>query len=455
MPILPSTYDSLEQYTNDLLKFIHTPLARQITGGIHVNDALIHGAWEALPQEWTGWWTSLPDHRRAQRDLIDSIDEEPLSRKAHRNEFTDRPESLTTWLETLRSLSLPRRQLPGPQLILPENLTAHMKTKKHDEVAVAAAYIQSTCNDNKIEKIIDIGSGQGYLSLILAAVCNLQVLAIDGSAKQIAGSKATAALLGVDETKLSHLERMVDGTEALAREMSEWAKDEKCMLVGLHACGSLSEHMIRYFARLPFITHLSVAGCCYNHITLASPACPDGFPISDRMREARLELTATALMTGCQAPTNWEDNPGSTYPRRHFYRAVLEKLLFDKGLSSGRSDRLVWGIRTGDLVSFEQYTRRAMSSLSIPDDAVAKEEMVEYEERYKDREGQIAILWTLSVLLCKVVESIIALDRYYYLVESGARDVDVVPMFDYRTSPRNLLILANKSVSENDSCAHG
>ena len=85
-----------------------------------------------------------------------------------------------------------------------------------------------------------------------------------------------------------------------------------------------------------------------------------------------------------------------------------------------------------------------MHCLGIDDDAISNEEIRAYEKRFEGREGQIAILWTLSVLLCKVVESAIALDRYYYLVESSAESVDIVPIFEYRSSPRNLMIVASK-----------
>lgn len=52
--------------------------------------------------------------------------------------------------------------------------------------------------------------------------------------------------------------------------------------------------------------------------------------------------------------------------------------------------------------------------------------------------------WTLSVLCCKAIESSIALDRYWFLVEHGAEKVDIVPIFDYKISPRNLMMVAEK-----------
>lgn len=422
-----------------------------------MNDALIHDAWGTLPPEWTAYWDALPDHRLAQRQLIDSIDEGYQnmltgSSLTDNNETMSPPDSLVTWLDTLKAVSLPRVQRQGPILPLPEALTTPMKTKKINEVSVAAAYIKKVVEANAITRIIDMGSGQGYLSVTLAHLFpSLRVLAIDGSESQVAGSKAFATSLGVPDDRLTHLVRYIDGSAPLAAEMEAWAGGERCMLVGLHACGNLSEHMLRYFHMCPFITHLGAVGCCYNHIVPRSEQCPDGFPISERLRRCDVTLSATALMTGCQAPNNWARSDlsqgSSVYSKKQFYRAVVEKLFYDKDIKIGigeDEDRPNWGIRKGDLASFEKFTRRALQCLGIKQDRVSEEDMREYKERFRADEGRIAILWTLSVLCCKAVESVIALDRYWFLVEQDFAGVDIVPIFDYEISPRNLMVVAER-----------
>ncbi|KAK2011634.1 hypothetical protein LZ32DRAFT_606266 [Colletotrichum eremochloae] len=457
MITLPSSYSTVDSYAGDLLHFIDTPLFRQVTGDIHVNDALIYNAWEALPSEWTTWWSAIPDHRLAQQDLIDSIEEPAVPQSKEEDAGSDgqtrhlqgRPESLTKWLSSLQSLSLPRVQRPGPSIDLPEVLTGRMKTKKIAEVSTAAAYIQRVCQANGITHVVDMGSGQGYLSVSLAFLSpNLRVLAIDGSAAQIEASEAAAAGLGIPEHRIQHMRRYIDGTAPLAGEIAAWAGGEKCMLVGLHACGNLSEHMLKYFATAPFITHLGAVGCCYNHIVPRSAACPDGFPISEKMRNRNVMLSATALMTGCQAPNNWErpdlSKEESEYSKRRFYRALLEKILFDKGIELDKENRPVWGVRKGDMASFAKFTRRAIEYLGIDGGSITDDELVSYGDRYRGYNAKIAILWTLGVLCCKIVESVIALDRYCFLIENGGQDVDILPIFDYKTSPRNLMLVASK-----------
>lgn len=441
-----------------------------------MNDALIHDAWGVLPPEWTAYWDGLPDHRLAQRQLIDSIDEDNYRIPTTLSDLNTRgvstpPNSLVTWLEKLKEMSLPRTQRQGLVLTLPATLTTSMKTKKINEVSVAAAYIHHICTANDITHIIDMGSGQGYLSVTLALLFpSLRILAIDGSEAQVAGSQAFAASLGISRDRLTHLVRYIDGSAPLAAEIEGWATDgggsgggqqqQKCMLVGLHACGSLSEHMLRYFQMCSFITHLGAVGCCYNHITPRSAQCPGGFPISERLQRRNVTLSATALMTGCQAPNNWERpdlharSSSSVYAKNKLYRAMVEKLFHDRGIitfttntrgaGAGAGDRPNWGIRKGDLASFEKFTRRAMHCLGVDQDSVSVGDIREYEERYQGYEGRIAILWTLSILCCKAVESVIALDRYWFLVENGFAGVDIVPIFDYEISPRNLMIVAER-----------
>ncbi|KKY35309.1 putative c6 transcription factor [Diaporthe ampelina] len=322
-----------------------------------------------------------------------------------------------------------------------------METKKLNEVSVAAPYIHSICQASGITHVVDMGSGQGYLSNTLAYLFpSLRVLAIDGSESQIAGSKAFATSLGITRDRIQHLVRYIDGSKTLTSEIDAWAGGQKCLLVGLHACGILSEHMLRYFATCLSITHLAAIGCCYNHIVMRSDSYPDGFPLSERLWKRKVTLSSTALMAGCQAPNNWArtdlTKPKSIYSRRQFYRSMMEKMLHDKGIRI--DDKPNWGIRKSDLANFEGFTRRAMESLGVEQNTISKMDISEYETRYASHEGRISILWTLSVICCKAIETVIAIDRYWFLVEHGSRNVDIVPIFDYKISPRNLMMVAEK-----------
>ncbi|KAM0717741.1 hypothetical protein Q7P37_007593 [Cladosporium fusiforme] len=448
---LPAGYTDIHEYAQDVIALLHEPLSKQITGGIHVNDAFVYDAWAHLPSEWTTWWATFSSAQEAQKDLINSLRKEPEARE---HDLPGRPASLSQWLERIRNLSLDREQLalPGkvPDVEVPEIMAGRMVTKKLAEVHAGARYINHICKTYGITRVVDIGSGQGYLSLTLAAECGLRVLAIDGNAKQTEGSRAAARQAGLTEgDQITHLTRFITSTDEIGAEIATWAGAEACLLTGLHACGSLSEHMIRLSTTVPSVSHLAVVGCCYNHIPPLSISNPLGFPISSFMRCNNLNLSTSALITGCQAPTNWTHNPDSLFGRKYWYRAILEKLLYDKKLVK-QGQRPVWGIRNGDLRSFVAYAARALHSLKLEiGEDVTEEEITEYEERYRHRTAETAILWTLSVVLCRVVESAIALDRVFFLQEAGMQDADVLPIFDYKESPRNLMIVATKKARTN------
>jgi hypothetical protein len=451
---LPLGYTNTHDYAQDVIAFLQQPLSVRITGGIHVNDAFIYDAWASLPSEWTTWWETLSSAQEAQKDLINSLRKEPEARE---QDLPGRPTSLSQWLERIRNLSLDREQLvlPGdvPEVEVPEGMAARMVTKKLAEVRAGARYINHICKTHGITRVVDIGSGQGYLSLTLAAACGLRVLAIDGSSKQIEGSRAAAQQAGLNEgDQVTHLTRFVTSSDEIGAEIETWAAGENCLLTGLHACGSLSEHMLRLSTTVPSISHLAVVGCCYNHISPLSTSNPLGFPISSFMRLNKLNLSTSALISGCQAPTNWTHNPDSLFGRKHWYRAVLEKLLYDKKLVN-QEHRPVWGIRNGDMRTFPAYAARALQSLKLEiGKDVTVEEIQEYEERYQDRSAETAILWTLSVLLCRIVESAIVLDRVFFLQEAGLQGVDVLLIFDYKESPRNLMIVASKKRKNEIPC---
>ncbi|CEJ94890.1 hypothetical protein VHEMI10397 [[Torrubiella] hemipterigena] len=454
---LPTQYRNIDDYTNGLCHFLSTPLVRQITGGIHVNDAFILNGWDALPREWTEWWSSIPDYGQIQRTLIDSIDETNGNLADEYSQGSSspniQPESLTKWLKRLKSLAFPRAQRHLHAHDLPVELAARMDTKKIAEVSLALAHIRDVCKRKAIRRIVDMGSGQGYLSVSLAYLFpDFQILSIDGSQSQISGAKEFADSLAIPENRLRHLVSWIDSSMALAGIIQDWLGDNDCIIVGLHACGTLSETMIRYFVSIPRVVSIAVVGCCYNHISPCSSTNPDGFPISSGMRERGFSLSSTALMTGCQAPNNWPKfneqrrvSSPSPFAKRHLYRSILEKLLFDKRLNSEASSRLNWGIRKGDLATFRKFARRALHSLKIADSKILDEELDKYWKMFENRDYEIAILWTLGVICCKVVESAIALDRCLFLAENNAVDIDLVPIFDMAISPRNLMITANKT----------
>lgn len=190
-------------------------------------------------------------------------------------------------------------------------------------------------------------------------------------------------------------------------------------------------------------------------------------------------------MLAVQAPQNWTQSECDSFFTRHFFRALLQRILFDGGIvpaplppilptmataqrnpeagtsprgwSGGRVDQaLVLGsLRKACYVSFAAYVRGAQAKL---DDGTARGDSITrvlgslseadiegYEQRYGARKHELCAVWSLMVFSASVVESAIVVDRWLFLREQDlVRDCWVETVFDYAQSPRNLVVVGIK-----------
>lgn len=76
---------------------------------------------------------------------------------------------------------------------------------------------------------------------------------------------------------------------------------------------------------------------------------------------------------------------------------------------------------------------------------VSEEEARAYEEAFGERKKDLSVLWTLMAFCAGVVESMVVVDRYVFLCEGrvsgGVRECWVEVGFEYKESPRNLVVV--------------
>ncbi|KAK3359325.1 methyltransferase domain-containing protein [Lasiosphaeria hispida] len=282
-------------------------------------------------------------------------------------------------------------------------------------------------------------------------------------------------------------------------------KDLRMMAVSIHSCGNLSHFGIRSLVLNPCIQAVAIVGCCYNLLTeklgpatYKVPFCrpslqpinarvtreserrdPQGFPMSERLstyNKHGIRLNITARMMACQAPYNWTQKESDAFFTRHFYRAVLQKIFLDKGViskvhhgeESGEGDSpfnsstnpvIIGSLRKQCYSSFKAYVRGAITKLTTNTDFsqynqvirdkmgdMTDEEVERYEEDYRYRRRELSAVWTLMAFSACVVESLIVTDRWLFLKEHSdiVRDAWVETVFDYRESPRNLVVVGIK-----------
>lgn len=216
---------------------------------------------------------------------------------------------------------------------------------------------------------------------------------------------------------------------------------------------------------------------------------PQGFPMSNRVschNDRGIRFNITARMMACQAPQNWTEVESDSFFTRHFYRAVLQKIFLDKGVIAkvyhggtdsgdgeggpGNEKESPFNMSTNPVIigslgkscfkSFHAYVRGAIKKLASNEDTNEKYSAVIYEKMgdmtddeidayaraYAPRKRELSSIWTLMAFSAGVVESLIVTDRWLFLKEHGdvVQDCWVESVFDYKESPRNLVVVGIK-----------
>ncbi|KAF7297702.1 Methyltranfer-dom domain-containing protein [Mycena kentingensis (nom. inval.)] len=215
------------------------------------------------------------------------------------------PLQIRTLIDSLVALSLPRACVVHPKPTQPAISTVGLSPKKVHEVTQCVAYISSLLPSlPRNIRIVDVGSGQGYLTRALQAHLRAQgiarphLLALDSNEVQTSGASRWDTVLTSRKSK-SAAETNVGGITqktihitpaTLLAAVDEWItetalnvgadadKPIPVLFVALHACGSLTPDIFRAFfasgsRRKWSTTGVIAVGCCYNLLA------PQGGPI--------------------------------------------------------------------------------------------------------------------------------------------------------------------------------
>lgn len=288
------------------------------------------------------------------------------------------------------------------------------------------------------------------------------------------------------------------------------------IVVSIHSCGNLTHHGLRSITLNPSVKAVAMIGCCYNLMTerLGPPTYKlptlrsnhprfeeisnafdvHGFPMSKRLEQYDYEvctngeklnakgirLNITARMMAVQAPHNWGPKDSEDFFTRHYYRALLQRMLLDLGVVkmcspqstseieyaggslSGKNDTgaplIIGSLKKSCFKSFPAYVTGAIEKLSqdpIDGDSVRKKTQSlfesdgllirDYETSYAYAKKELSIVWSLMAFSANVVESTILVDRWLWLKEQEeVEDAWIEAVFDYKQSPRNMVVVGIK-----------
>lgn len=274
--------------------------------------------------------------------------------------------------------------------------------------------------------------------------------------------------------------------------------DARLMVVSLHSCGNLVHHGLRSLILNPSIVAVAMIGCCYNLLTerlgptthelpilqslhprleeTGTSYDPHGFPMSKYYENYRspgattgVKLNITARALAVQAPYNWSFNDSEQSFTRHFFRALLQRILVDRNIlpkpsvpedvfSDGTSQEartnsiIIGSLPKAAFKSFTAYIRAAtikmsrdpIYSLQVQEHiaTLTDDEIQRYETQYLHARKHMSAVWSLMAFSAQLVEAIIVVDRWQFLREQDSvKDCWVQPVFDYSKSPRNLAVI--------------
>ena len=342
---------------------------------------------------------------------------------------------------------------------LESSCTIGMNPKKRMEVKQMAGLVSRIAKSNEIDTVVELGSGQGYLSNTLSFQHGFNCLGFDSDQIQTKGAINNQKL--IQKTRLGkefggyikHVNSRVEANDTtLESLLSKASLDEfsaqtidinpkgNYLLCGLHTCGDLASYLIQMFLNSSAKALVSI-GCCYNLLSTT-------FPMSNYLQKMDYKLSKSRLNTASQSPNSWVNKSKSenmmVFKRMH-WRCMLQVILskmydIEPGSCKFRVGKLKNLAFHGD---FSNYCQHAFKSLKLdksPSESLVSNVFNDYDHYF----NRVIVYWTMRSILSKRIEELIINDRILYLREQGLTKVQVLPIFEKVESPRNMVLIAIK-----------
>eukprot|EP01113_Clastostelium_recurvatum_P050115 TRINITY_DN9415_c0_g1_i7.p1 TRINITY_DN9415_c0_g1~~TRINITY_DN9415_c0_g1_i7.p1 ORF type:complete len:514 (-),score=130.30 TRINITY_DN9415_c0_g1_i7:234-1580(-) len=304
----------------------------------------------------------------------------------------DLPESLAAFVRHAGVLAMnrrpPAREWHLDSFSLP-SLGVDMSLKKVHEVKRLAEVLEDVCRSVSCDTVLDVGSGEGYLSQVMHHQCHMHVLALDASESFTAGARKRA--LRIARERIRREKRDGTGQDRSGPGVGDHGGDEaasgspsspvanpfaamggpvhvvgclspdmtpddfysivgagmaasgvpcpddalssaslgsvRAVMAGLHTCGDLATTMIRLVTSTPSMCALVDVGCCYYRI----PSDEDTYTmISERCKALTCSFNAGALKLACEDVHRFTSSSAADHRYDmavHFYRTILETVM--------------------------------------------------------------------------------------------------------------------------------
>lgn len=501
----------------------------------HNNDFLTHNVWELLPDnlardlELVEDWHDLPrkclsirerfvndaDYQKQyfetlENELLPAVDsgcfvERAFSKQTECAWYVRHTESIDSFLTVAVACTLDSLQAITPTLsIISEDgqgsssenpfISHAMGIKKSHEIEHLSTLVSQMCREYNTSRVIDVGSGKGYLGSYINLTYGIEVLELDSVDSNVRGSIQRRSRL---EEKWDHLRKRAgysanlqpqasqsktkDGgghvvsmtafiengshLEAILNESSSSEEERSCLLAGLHTCGSLAYSAIDTFVTCQSTRVLLNVGCCYNLFDEGfavdkfsknkTTANSHLFPMSSFLKSDNdpypICLGRNARIIAAQSVDRLAVDEEGIHEHM-FFRVVLQQFLKEKlGVTS--SDWIVGKLKRGiKNQDFALYARKALQNLKLEHlcDELSDDDLRSYIQQWSDWEKRLHLFYMLRCCLGPVIETCILLDRLCFLLEKSVAfggpvvEAHLLKVFDPQKSPRCFAVFAAK-----------
>ncbi|XP_047140547.1 methyltransferase-like protein 25B isoform X4 [Hydra vulgaris] len=231
----------------------------------YVAEFFTQDLWNKLPQSW--------------RNCLDRISLDELANNVLLNKKTVIyrsvwPLSLLSYIAACHALSLNHHQkIINKNLCeLPEIFHKHIKPKKRHELSLLPQVINNVCKETNSTTVVDVGSGLGHLSRILAYQYGYNVTAIEMTGHRLPVAEKYDNKSQINETSAREINGFVVSDSCILNNSVSFFKKtenvEHCVLIGLHTCGDLASTMMKVFKSTQSIKGLVSVSCCYMRMSL-------------------------------------------------------------------------------------------------------------------------------------------------------------------------------------------
>ena len=293
-----------------------------------------------------------------------------------------------------------------------------MSPKKIHETSRLALFINTKAKEYNIEKIIDLGAGQGYLSHLLVTSFGLNVTAIEGKDHNINQSIKRATQINKVLQRDGDFDTVC---KTVTGDNIHQIADQPCILIGLHTCGDLASNSLKLFMNNDNIKGIINVGCCYHHLTeyvnndikvknylnnigesgnnrsldetLTNNYENAGFPLSEYLRQYSSNgffLGKISRSLCISEPSQKSLKNATKNFKKLEYRAAFQAFLtafypkYEKTFALGNKIR--------KFTNFGEYTLLALKKMNIPNDLSCNEINSYYFENFQRQEKKISIL---------------------------------------------------------------